>query len=116
MDGSAVLLCSWCDDAATYHLVADVDSHDNADAGILQLPKDIVLNWSNDLGSANHTCCTVGSIALLHVGSNPLVQPMREEVCNWSHLVYRAVQRPTLKTYTRTYTHSHIHTQTSTCT
>jgi hypothetical protein len=23
------MLCSWCDDAATYHLVADVDSHDN---------------------------------------------------------------------------------------
>jgi hypothetical protein len=26
------LLCAWCDDAATYHLLADIDSHDNVHA------------------------------------------------------------------------------------
>ena len=28
----STLLCSWCDDAATYHLLADIDSRDNVHA------------------------------------------------------------------------------------
>ena len=30
---AARLLCSWCDEDATYHLLADLDSRDNVHAG-----------------------------------------------------------------------------------